>query len=164
MGLINFGLPNTEDLGRLQVTYLPLAPSCYKYSCYPLVSFLLNLFYTLQIIRNTDLEELTELGSGTFGTVYHGKWRGSDVAIKRINDRCFAGKPSEQDKMVRTYQIHCNFLLSFACTIVGLGCYRVIYVSFNQCTSFYLSPMELITGDVAGKNTVLMVCIIKIIE
>ncbi|CAA0819952.1 Protein kinase superfamily protein with octicosapeptide/Phox/Bem1p domain [Striga hermonthica] len=53
----------------------------------------------LQIIRNSDLEELRELGSGTFGTVYHGKWRGTDIAIKRINDRCFAGKPSEQDRM-----------------------------------------------------------------
>ncbi|VAI93068.1 unnamed protein product [Triticum turgidum subsp. durum] len=52
-----------------------------------------------RIIKNDDLEELQELGSGTFGTVYHGKWRGSDVAIKRINDRCFAGKPSEQEKM-----------------------------------------------------------------
>ncbi|GAB2216172.1 hypothetical protein Droror1_Dr00023941 [Drosera rotundifolia] len=53
----------------------------------------------LQIIKNSDLEELRELGSGTFGTVYHGKWRGSDVAIKRINERCFSGKPSEQDRM-----------------------------------------------------------------
>ncbi|KAJ6435724.1 hypothetical protein OIU84_000857 [Salix udensis] len=53
----------------------------------------------LQIIKNSDLEELQELGSGTFGTVYHGKWRGTDVAIKRISDRCFAGKPSEQDRM-----------------------------------------------------------------
>ncbi|XP_057495145.1 uncharacterized protein LOC130780226 isoform X2 [Actinidia eriantha] len=53
----------------------------------------------LQIIQNSDLEELQELGSGTFGTVYHGKWRGTDVAIKRINDRCFAGKPSEQERM-----------------------------------------------------------------
>ncbi|GAV73894.1 PB1 domain-containing protein/Pkinase_Tyr domain-containing protein [Cephalotus follicularis] len=53
----------------------------------------------LQIITNSDLEELRELGSGTFGTVYHGKWRGTDVAIKRINDRCFAGKPSEQERM-----------------------------------------------------------------
>ncbi|XP_058067496.1 uncharacterized protein LOC131216907 isoform X2 [Magnolia sinica] len=52
-----------------------------------------------QIIKNNDLEELRELGSGTFGTVYHGKWRGTDVAIKRINDRCFAGKPSEQDRL-----------------------------------------------------------------
>ncbi|CAA6670222.1 unnamed protein product [Spirodela intermedia] len=52
----------------------------------------------LQIIKNSDLEELRELGSGTFGTVYHGKWKGSDVAIKRINDRCFAGKPSEQER------------------------------------------------------------------
>ncbi|XVF88232.1 hypothetical protein PTKIN_Ptkin19aG0033500 [Pterospermum kingtungense] len=54
----------------------------------------------LQIIKNDDLEELRELGSGTFGTVYHGKWRGTDVAIKRINDRCFAGKPSEQERMI----------------------------------------------------------------
>ncbi|KAJ8641234.1 hypothetical protein MRB53_017928 [Persea americana] len=53
----------------------------------------------LQIIKNSDLEELRELGSGTFGTVYHGKWRGTDVAIKRINDRCFAGKPSEQERL-----------------------------------------------------------------
>ncbi|XP_073226733.1 uncharacterized protein [Cicer arietinum] len=53
----------------------------------------------LQVIKNSDLEELTELGSGTFGTVYHGKWRGTDVAIKRITDRCFAGKPSEQERM-----------------------------------------------------------------
>ncbi|KAL3824565.1 hypothetical protein ACJIZ3_020594 [Penstemon smallii] len=53
----------------------------------------------LQIIKNSDLEELRELGSGTFGTVYHGKWRGTDVAIKRINDRCFAAKQSEQERM-----------------------------------------------------------------
>ncbi|KAJ4894371.1 PB1 domain-containing protein tyrosine kinase [Raphanus sativus] len=32
--------------------------------------------YNLQIIKNTDLEDLHELGSGTFGTVYYGKWRG----------------------------------------------------------------------------------------
>ncbi|KAL2454748.1 Protein kinase superfamily protein with octicosapeptide/Phox/Bem1p domain [Abeliophyllum distichum] len=66
---INFGFPVSDSIGRLQ------------------------------IIKNSDLEELQELGSGTFGTVYHGKWRGTDVAIKRINDRCFAGKPSEQDRM-----------------------------------------------------------------
>ncbi|CAH9086786.1 unnamed protein product [Cuscuta europaea] len=53
----------------------------------------------LQIIKNNDLEEFRELGSGTFGTVFHGKWRGTDVAIKRINDRCFAGKPSEEKRM-----------------------------------------------------------------
>ncbi|XP_050203348.1 uncharacterized protein LOC126653479 isoform X2 [Mercurialis annua] len=57
----------------------------------------------LQIIKTDDLEELQELGSGTFGTVYHGKWRGTDVAIKRINDRCFAGKPSEQDRMIEDF-------------------------------------------------------------
>ncbi|WCJ37076.1 Protein kinase superfamily protein with octicosapeptide/Phox/Bem1p domain [Euphorbia peplus] len=53
----------------------------------------------LQIIRNDDLEELRELGSGTFGTVYHGKWRGSDVAIKRLKKICFTGRSSEQERL-----------------------------------------------------------------
>uniref|UniRef100_A0A1J3IYN0 Serine/threonine-protein kinase EDR1 n=1 Tax=Noccaea caerulescens TaxID=107243 RepID=A0A1J3IYN0_NOCCA len=53
----------------------------------------------LQIIMNEDLEELKELGSGSFGTVYHGKWRGSDVAIKRIKKSCFAGRSSEQERL-----------------------------------------------------------------
>lgn len=48
---------------------------------------------------------MRELGSGTFGTVYHGKWRGTDVAIKRINDRCFAGKASEQERMVGIFSL-----------------------------------------------------------
>ncbi|KAJ8499006.1 hypothetical protein OPV22_009558 [Ensete ventricosum] len=55
--------------------------------------------YGLQIIKNADLEELHELGSGTFGTVYHGKWRGTDVAIKRIKKSCFAGRSSEQERL-----------------------------------------------------------------
>ncbi|EEF48765.1 serine/threonine protein kinase, putative [Ricinus communis] len=54
---------------------------------------------TLQIIKNEDLEELRELGSGTFGTVYHGKWRGSDVAIKRLKKICFTGRSSEQERL-----------------------------------------------------------------
>ncbi|TYI96944.1 hypothetical protein E1A91_D01G109100v1 [Gossypium mustelinum] len=54
---------------------------------------------TLQLIMNEDLEELRELGSGTFGTVYHGKWRGSDVAIKRIKKSCFTGRSSEQERL-----------------------------------------------------------------
>ncbi|KAH9297183.1 hypothetical protein KI387_028865, partial [Taxus chinensis] len=53
----------------------------------------------LQTIKNGDLEELRELGSGTFGTVYHGKWRGTDVAIKRIKNSCFMGKPFEQERL-----------------------------------------------------------------
>ncbi|XP_047337045.1 uncharacterized protein LOC124940564 [Impatiens glandulifera] len=54
---------------------------------------------TLQIINNGDLEELKELGSGTFGTVYHGKWRGTDVAIKRIKKSCFTARLSEQERL-----------------------------------------------------------------
>jgi serine/threonine protein kinase len=59
-----------------------------------------------QIIKNGDLEELRELGSGTFGTVYYGKWRGTDVAIKRIKKSCFAGRSSEQEKLVSTVFIN----------------------------------------------------------
>ncbi|KAL0918329.1 hypothetical protein M5K25_010333 [Dendrobium thyrsiflorum] len=59
--------------------------------------------YGLQIIKNADLEELRELGSGTFGTVFHGKWRGTDVAIKRIKKSCFSGKLSEQDRLTKDF-------------------------------------------------------------
>ncbi|KAH8513637.1 hypothetical protein H0E87_006777 [Populus deltoides] len=58
---------------------------------------------TLQIIKNEDLEELRELGSGTFGTVYHGKWRGTDVAIKRIKKSCFTGRTSEQERLTTEF-------------------------------------------------------------
>ncbi|XP_076933556.1 RAF-like serine/threonine-protein kinase 20 [Bidens hawaiensis] len=60
-------------------------------------------FSPLQIIRNDDLEELKELGSGTFGTVFHGKWRGTDVAIKRIKKSCFAGRSSEQERLTNEF-------------------------------------------------------------
>lgn len=53
----------------------------------------------LQTIKNDDLEEIRELGSGTYGTVYYGKWKGSDVAIKRIKSSCFTGRQSEQERM-----------------------------------------------------------------
>ncbi|KAK8957054.1 Serine/threonine-protein kinase EDR1 [Platanthera zijinensis] len=59
--------------------------------------------YGLQIIKNADLEELRELGSGTFGTVFHGKWRGTDVAIKRIKKSCFAGRSSEEDRLMKDF-------------------------------------------------------------
>lgn len=59
--------------------------------------------YGLQIIKNSDLEEMRELGSGTYGTVFHGKWRGSDVAIKRIKSSCFAGRSSEQDRLTKDF-------------------------------------------------------------
>lgn len=59
----------------------------------------------IQIIENDDLEERQELGSGTFGTVYHGKWRGTDVAIKRIKSSCFSGRLSEQDRLVSLHKL-----------------------------------------------------------
>ncbi|PWA83085.1 Phox/Bem1p [Artemisia annua] len=59
--------------------------------------------YGLQIIKNVELEELKELGSGTYGTVYHGRWRGSDVAIKRIKKSCFAGRASEEERLTNDF-------------------------------------------------------------
>ncbi|KAK6934753.1 Serine-threonine/tyrosine-protein kinase, catalytic domain, partial [Dillenia turbinata] len=55
------------------------------------------------VIKYEDLEELKELGSGSFGTVYHGKWRGTDVAIKRLKKSCFTGRSSEQERLVDVF-------------------------------------------------------------
>ncbi|KAF6144854.1 hypothetical protein GIB67_001865 [Kingdonia uniflora] len=52
-----------------------------------------------KIIMNEDLEELKELGSGTFGSVYHGKWRGTDIAIKRIKKICCTDRSSDQERL-----------------------------------------------------------------
>ncbi|KAM7252701.1 hypothetical protein ACFE04_008210 [Oxalis oulophora] len=57
----------------------------------------------LQTIKNDDLEQIRELGSGTYGAVYHGKWKGSDVAIKRIKASCFAGRPSERERLIADF-------------------------------------------------------------
>ncbi|PQQ00067.1 uncharacterized protein Pyn_28370 [Prunus yedoensis var. nudiflora] len=57
----------------------------------------------LQTIKNDDLEEIRELGSGTYGAVFHGKWKGSDVAIKRIKSSCFAGRPSERERLIADF-------------------------------------------------------------
>ncbi|KAK4257673.1 hypothetical protein QN277_007234 [Acacia crassicarpa] len=57
----------------------------------------------LQTIKTDDLEEIRELGSGTYGAVYHGKWKGTDVAIKRIKASCFAVRPSERERLIADF-------------------------------------------------------------
>ncbi|KAH7557856.1 hypothetical protein JRO89_XS11G0229600 [Xanthoceras sorbifolium] len=88
----NLRTPQSEyeegNLGNRNTGLPPLDPS--------LVDFDIT---SLQAIKNEDLEEQKELGSGTFGTVYHGKWRGTDVAIKRIKKSCFTGRSSEQERL-----------------------------------------------------------------
>ncbi|KAG1361429.1 putative Serine/threonine-protein kinase CTR1 [Cocos nucifera] len=61
------------------------------------------IIYGLQIIKNAELEELLELGSGTFGTVYHGKWQGTDVAIKQIKKSSFSGRSSKQEQLTNDF-------------------------------------------------------------
>lgn len=56
----------------------------------------------MQTIKTSDLEYIKELGSGTFGTVFYGKWKGSDVAIKRIKPSCFTEGSLEEDRLVLT--------------------------------------------------------------
>lgn len=57
----------------------------------------------LQTIKNCDLEFVKELGSGTYGSVYHGKWKGSDVAVKKIKPSCFTEGTLKEDRLVITY-------------------------------------------------------------
>ena len=52
-----------------------------------------------QTIKNDDLEEIRELVSGTYRTVYYGKWKRSDVAVKRMKASCFTGRRSEKQRM-----------------------------------------------------------------
>ncbi|KAG2646829.1 hypothetical protein PVAP13_2KG552900 [Panicum virgatum] len=63
----------------------------------------MDIISNVQIIRNEDLEDLQEMGSGAFGTVFHGKWRGTDVAIKRIKNSCFMYPSSETDKLIEEF-------------------------------------------------------------
>ncbi|RAL44364.1 hypothetical protein DM860_011641 [Cuscuta australis] len=56
----------------------------------------------LQRINRYELEYVKELGCGTYGTVYYGKWKGSDVAIKRLKPSCFADGTME-DRLVADF-------------------------------------------------------------
>ncbi|XP_062187256.1 serine/threonine-protein kinase EDR1-like [Phragmites australis] len=72
------GLPKNEVLGR-------------------------GLTSNVQIISNDDLEDLREMGSGAFGTVFHGKWKGTDVAIKRIKNSCFMLPSPQAEKLITEF-------------------------------------------------------------
>ncbi|KAK3126144.1 hypothetical protein QOZ80_7AG0552300 [Eleusine coracana subsp. coracana] len=62
-----------------------------------------GLTSNVQIIRNEDLEDLREMGSGAFGTVFHGKWKGTDVAIKRIKNSCFMLPSHQANKLITEF-------------------------------------------------------------
>lgn len=65
----------------------------------------------LQTIKNCDLEYIKELGSGTYGSVYHGKWKGCDVAVKRIKPSCFTDGTVEEDRLVIIFSYFLSIVL-----------------------------------------------------
>lgn len=91
----------------------------------------------MQTIRNDDLEEIRELGSGTYGAVFHGKWRGSDVAIKRIKASCFAGKPSERERLVFSIIL---WFLQYVANVAG-SCVLASWSEF-VCLHIFVSPLS----------------------
>lgn len=107
------------------------------------IKVLLIIFWMpWQIIKNEDLEELRELGSGTYGTVYHGKWRGTDVAIKRIKKSCFTGGSSEQERLVSFLSFSVLSNCFFSCKNDKLSTWRVSPEDFccnNQISAVYLT-------------------------
>ncbi|XP_062189971.1 serine/threonine-protein kinase STE20-like [Phragmites australis] len=62
-----------------------------------------DIISNVQIISNEDLEDLQEMGSGAFGTVFHGRWKGTDVAIKRIKNSCFMYPSPGTDKLIAEF-------------------------------------------------------------
>ncbi|KAF8400686.1 hypothetical protein HHK36_013986 [Tetracentron sinense] len=60
----------------------------------------LIFLYCLQAIQSSDLEDIRQLGSGAYGTVSYGKWKGSDVAIKRIKPSCFTGDELVEKRLI----------------------------------------------------------------
>ncbi|KAH7853833.1 hypothetical protein Vadar_007127 [Vaccinium darrowii] len=53
------------------------------------------------------------IGFWHLGNVYNGKWRRTDVAIKQINDRCFVGKPLEQEHGNQARYLHHLHVVAF---------------------------------------------------
>ncbi|GJS48688.1 histone deacetylase 14 [Tanacetum coccineum] len=100
-------------------------------------------FVVVGIIKDSDLEELREVGSGTFETVYRQKWRGIDVAIKRIDDICSTGKASifYKDTWSGTLRIFRKALENAriewesAKTVVEELVFKAHYMSFKDCVT-----------------------------
>lgn len=87
------------------------------------------------------MEEISQLESGsTYRVVYHGMWKGTDVAIKRIKGSCFARKSSETERMVWMFFFLFRF---FPFDIVWSNCsfYHVWYgqiAMWSYLISFFL--------------------------
>eukprot|EP00252_Welwitschia_mirabilis_P025910 TRINITY_DN826_c0_g2_i1.p1 TRINITY_DN826_c0_g2~~TRINITY_DN826_c0_g2_i1.p1 ORF type:complete len:686 (-),score=139.78 TRINITY_DN826_c0_g2_i1:251-2125(-) len=103
------GIDVSEEKGTAEVCEKPLGPDeaiekiAKSFGNANLSPETQALAQGLQIIKNDDLEDVRELGSGTYGTVYYGRWKGSDVAIKRIKSSCFTGDRAEQERLMADF-------------------------------------------------------------
>ena len=98
-------------------------PSACFYGADGVLAILLLL---IQTIEESDLEYIEKLGSGNYGTVYYGKWKGSDVAIKKIKPSCFCGDAKEDDGLVIT-KIQANFASSNSYNACMFSCLSIMH-------------------------------------
>lgn len=93
----------------------------------------LNNVLSAQTIKNDDLEEIRKLGTGAYGAVYHGKWRGADIAIKRIKASCFSGTPSERERLVYIFSFcsKLHIIYTYLPKIYGADSIKNAETSFN---------------------------------
>ncbi|KAL8139113.1 hypothetical protein V2J09_005114 [Rumex salicifolius] len=106
-----------------------------------------SFVFLIQIIKNADVEDLRELGSGTYGTVFHGKWRGTDIAIKRIKKSCFSGSSLEQERLLFqmvTLDLRKKLLIALDAAI---GMEYLHSRNIVDVFSFGIALWEILTGD-----------------
>ncbi|KAI0511102.1 hypothetical protein KFK09_011724 [Dendrobium nobile] len=84
-----------------------------------------------QKINNCDLDALRVLGSGTFGAMYHGKWRGVYVAIKNIHYIYFAEKSWIRERMKADFWNE-MFILTNLHNLNIIAFYGIFYVGFGM--------------------------------
>ena len=117
LGKANPGFPMSKGLGRLQVIL-----------SFPFLTLRLHFMFKLSIRTSFFFFFFFPSGNKEYwpwrikriGVQYlwhflPWKMEGTDVAIKRINERCFAGKPSKQDRKVVHFKQLAFLFFCYSC-------------------------------------------------